>query len=209
MSFTDFGPDTPFASVGDYGQVDYALMNKGVTPIFFIEPVYNQRRSDEEGKPCFDEMERVKIVVAGDRDNQTVLPVDDAVKMRFADQYHRWQANKQEKHIDGTPLKEWPLLSISQIAELEAINIFSVEQLAGVSDSNVTRIHSGREWRSKAAAWLAKASDGASVTKLAAENERQRQDIEDLRKTVAELSARLSEHADEDRPRRGRPPKAA
>jgi hypothetical protein len=138
-----------------------------------------------------------------------VRPVDDEIKARFESQYHRWQDSKRERHIDGTPLREWPPLSRSQIAELESLNIFSVEALAGVADANLSKIYDGRAWRAKAEAWLKTSKDSAETTKLAAENVRLRADIDELRKTVSELSARIPEHDEGERPRRGRPPKAA
>jgi hypothetical protein len=198
-----------FATVGDWGQVDYTEMNKGITPLFFVVPVQNQRKTEAEGRPVFDEMEQVKILVAGDQYNQVVRPVDDEVKTRFADAYNRWVANKREKHIDGTPLKMWPLLSIGQIAELESLNIFNVEGLANVADSNLTRMYNGREMRTKAQAWLSAAKDGASVAKLATENEQLRADMAELKEQFQALKARRDHDDEEERPRRGRPPKAA
>ena len=207
---TEFLPAaSAFATIGEFGQVDYTEQNKGITPLFFIETVQNGRRSETEGRPVFDELERVKILVAGDPWNVVVRPVDDEIKARFDGQYRRWQESKRERYIDGTPLREWPPLSRSQIAELESLNIFSVEALASVADANLSKIYDGRAWRAKAEAWLKTSKDGAATTKLAAENERLRADVDELRKTIADLSARIPDHDEEERPRRGRPPKAA
>jgi hypothetical protein len=200
----DLGVASPFAAVGDFGQVNYAEMNKGVQPIFFTEPVRDDAASERDGVPRYRDEERVQIIVAGDQFNRAVHPVDDAIKARFPEHYARWQATKKDMHIDGTPLKQWPLLSPAQVAEFSAINILSVEMLAELSDANVSKIFDGRIWREKAKAWLEQAKDGATATRYAAENER-------LKQQVDALTARVNELANEvgDRRGPGRPPKQA
>lgn len=196
-----FAPDTPFANIG--GEVDYDLMNKGITPIFFIEPVHDQGASDKAGAPRFRDMEHVRLMVAGDQMNVPTLPVDDALKQRFSTQYARWKANREDKHFDGTPLKAWPLLSPSQIAEFNALNIMSVEQLAEVADTYVTRIHDGRVWRKKAQDFLRLAKDSGVVTQQAVEIEHLNQKVEELTKTILELSARVGANEADEPARRG------
>jgi len=197
------GVGDPFATVsGGFGGINYSEMNKGVQPIFFVEPVADAKASEEAGVPKFREEERVRLIVAGDMFNVAVHPVDSSIKERFPVQYEAWKAKKTEKHIDGTPLKQWPLLSPVQIAEFEAAGIFSVEGLQNIADANINRIADGRIWREKAKAWLAQAKDGALATKLAAENERLREQLEALAKRVDEI--------DREAPKRspGRPAKA-
>lgn len=181
---------SPFADVHS-GSADFTQMNKGVTPQFFVVPIQDHALTQKEGAPRFVEQELVRIIVAGDMLNVAASPVDDGIKERFADQYARWKKDRTAKHIEGTPLKEWPLASILKIAEFQASGIESVEHLAGLSDSNVVRIADGRIWRAKALAWLDAVKGGADTTRLAAENEQLRADMEDMRKTVAELSARI------------------
>lgn len=197
------GVGDPFATVnGGFGGINYSEMNKGVQPIFFIEPVPDHKASEEAGVPKFREEERVRLIVAGDMFNVAVHPVDSAIKERFPVAYEAWKAKKQERHIEGTPLRQWPLLSPVQIAEFESVNIFSVESLRDIADTNVNRISEGRIWREKAKAWLEQAKDGATATRLAAENERLREQLERLEKRIDEI--------DRDAPKRspGRPAKA-
>ena len=126
MSYDDFGVSTPFATVNGGFGVDYAEMNKGVQPIFFTEPVHDAKASEEAGHPRFREEERVRLIIAGDQFNQPVHPVDDAIKERFSVQYEKWKLTHKGMHIEGTPIREWPLLSKVQIAEFEAAKIFSI-----------------------------------------------------------------------------------
>jgi hypothetical protein len=189
MSYDDFGVSTPFATVNGGFGVDYAEMNKGVQPIFFSEPEQDFAASEREGIPRFREVEKVRLIIAGDMFNQPVHPVDAAIKERFPEHYRRWKDSRAERHIDGTPIRSWPLLSNVQIAEFEAANILSVEMLAALADQNVNRIADGRVWRDKAKAWLEQAKDGATVTRFAAENARLTEKLEALEKQMAELAA--------------------
>jgi hypothetical protein len=188
------GTGDPFATVSSnsFG-VDFSAMNKGVTPIFFTEPVEDRKATEDSGHITFREEERVRIIVAGDMLNQAVHPVDDAIRERFSEAYTRWKANKTRRHIEGVPIKAWPILSQLEVAQFEAIGIFSVENLRDISDTNLSKIAEGRQWREKARAWLESAKGGAEATRLAAENERLREDVEGLKKQVAEMAAMLDE----------------
>jgi hypothetical protein len=192
-----------FSAEGVTGS-NFDEMNKGVTPLFKIVPVADPARSEAEGHPCFTETEEVMLLVAGDTFNVVNMPVTDDIRRRFSVEYAKWQANRDASQISGTPLSEFPMLSAAQRMELEAINIRSVEGLAGVADTNISRIMDGRIWREKAKAWLAAAKDGAVVTKFAAENERMRESMDAMQKQVAELSAQLASKSEADGKSQGR-----
>lgn len=201
--FDTLAPASPFADVNDFGGVDFEAMNKGVTPIFYVEPVQDMAATEKAGALRMQEMEMVRIVVAGDNLSVAAAPVDAGVKARFADQYERWCRNRQDNHIDGTPLRHWPLLSPAQVIELKALNIESVEQLAGVADTFITKINDGRVWRAKALAWLQSAQDNGAAARFAAENERLRNELERQSETVQALSDRLAQLEQEAAPRAG------
>ena len=201
----DFGgTPSPFADINGQG-ANYADQNKGITPIFFLEPVKDEAASEREGIARFVEQERVRIVVAGDQFNIAVHPVDAGIRERFHDQYERWKRTRESLHVDGTPIEQWAILSRAQIMELKAMGIHSIENAAALSDTNLARIPDGRAMRSKALAYLESAKDGAAAMRYAAEADRLRDDVSELRKTVEELSARLSE----EKRGPGRPPKVA
>lgn len=204
----ELGGTLPFATINENGGIDYAAMNKGVTPIFFTEAVADEKATEAAGAVRLRELEMVRIQVAGDMLNVATSPVTAEIKERFAVQYDAWKTKRQDRHIDGTPLKNWPLISALRIAEFEAMGIFSVENLSQVSDTNVSKLADGRVWREKAVAWLQSAKDNGAAAKLGAENERLRSDMEDMRKQLAELSALVNSQADEKRGP-GRPRKDA
>lgn len=204
----DFGVSSPFATVNDNGGIDYTEVNKGVTPVFFIEPVPDEKATEAAGAVRMFEQEMVRIHVAGDMLNVHTSPVLAEHKERFAVQYAAWQTKRIARHIEGTPLKEWPMIPAIRIAEFEAMGIFSVENLKAVSDVNIVKLQDGRVWREKATAWLASVKDNGASAKYAAENERLRSDMDEMRKQIAELSAKLGEDEPERR-KPGRPRKEA
>jgi hypothetical protein len=203
----------PFAAIDNF-TMNYADMNRGVTPIFFIATVPHEALSEESGYPRFVSQEQVRILVAGDTLNQGVFPVTEEYKRRFADAYAKFKAGPggAERHIEGTPLAQWPAMTTIHIKEFEALNIFTIEGLAEVSDGNINRHVEGRKWREMARAFLAQAKDSAAAQKFAAENERLREKMEEMqrehiafRKYVEE---KIEEEGAENQPkRRGRPPR--
>jgi hypothetical protein len=203
----EFGQASPFADITQTG-IDYAAMNKGVTPIFFIEPLLDQKATDEAGTVRMYEQEMVKIHVAGGGDVHC-SPVLQEHKERYAAQYEAWKTKRIARHIDGTPIRNWPVISAVRIAEFEAIGIFSVENLRDTSDTNIQKMVDGRVWRERAAAWLESAEKNGTAAKFAAENERLRNDIEEMRRQIAELSAQVSKEPEKRGPGRPRKDEAA
>jgi len=191
-----------FATVGESGGVDYTEQNKGITPIFYIEVVPDDKATEEAGAVRMRELEVVRLLVAGDMFNVATHPVTDEIRARFPAQYAAFKAKRQDTHIDGTPLKNWPMIPALRIAEFNALNIFSVEQLAGVADSNINRLADGRVWREKAIAWLASAKDHGAAAKYAAENARLNERVDELTKQMAELLASAPEKRGPGRPRK-------
>lgn len=204
----DFGVSSPFATVNDNGGIDYTEVNKGVTPVFFIEPVPDEKATEAAGAVRMFEQEMVRIHVAGDMLNVHTSPVLAEHKERFAVQYAAWKTKRVGRHIEGTPLKNWPMIPAIRIAEFEAMGIFSVENLSAVSDVNIVKLQDGRVWREKATAWLKVAKDSGLSVKQAAEIERQNVTIEEMRKEIAELSARVND-GEPERRKPGRPRKEA
>ncbi len=184
------------------------MSNPGIYAQFSLEPVHQPFKSTEAGRPIFEDKEFVRIVVAGDKNSEVYREATDYDKERFHEVYERFQKGlKGREQITGTPLSQWPMLKPSQIKELEAIEIYTVEGLANLSDSMKQNIGMGaHELVAQAKAYLDAAKDGAAAAKLASENEGLREDIADLKRQLAELNERFSH---EERRGPGRPPKAA
>lgn len=182
----DYGYGT-FASVGedDTNRVNFGGHNKGITPIFFTVAEPNPKESELQGRAVYTTEERVHLMIAGDSFSVHSQPVDEGIKWRFPEAYKHWKQTNEGRQITGTPLKMWPLATPVQIKELEAINVFSVEDLANIADVHINRIPDGRVWRQRAQAWLETAAGTATATRFAAENER-------LRERLAALESKIN-----------------
>ena len=191
--FDDFSAALSAATVtiDENGQQRLAEMNKGITPVFFTKPILNQRRSEQEGRPIFEEQELVRLFVAGDPYNQGDAPVDDRIRERFPAQYEAWTTKKTAMTISGTPLRQWPAISTVQVAELEALKIFSVEALAQIAETSVQKASGLRELRAKAQAYLDQAKDGSTVLRLASENEGLKADLVDKQRQLDDLAGQV------------------
>jgi hypothetical protein len=181
-------PSTHNFIIGMDGMSQTAEANKGITPVFYREPILNPSRTAKEGRPIYDDMEVVRIFVAGDPLNQIVKPVDASMKERFPVQYDAWIKKQEGMTISGTPIRQWPLLTPANIAEFEGLKIFSVEALSEVSDGNVTKSVGLREWREKAKAWLETNKDSSAAARYASENMRLSDEVAELKQQMKDLS---------------------
>ncbi|TBY54529.1 hypothetical protein E0H59_13665 [Rhizobium leguminosarum bv. viciae] len=177
----------------------------GIFAQFSLEPVEQTFLSEKEGRPIFADKEFIRIMIAGDKHSEVYREATENDKTRFHEIYSRFKDGMKDRdQIVGTPLAQWPFLKPSQIREFEAINIFTVEQLASLSDTMKQRVGMGaNEIVAAAAAYLASAKDSSVAGALAAENERLKADMERLTLQVQELASRL-ENEDKARAGRGR-----
>lgn len=172
---------------------------------FYIESVKQNFLSEQEGRPIYKDTEFVKIMIPGDKNYSAEREATQHDKERFALEYARFKNGmKEEEQATGTPLKHWPAISRSMAKEFAAFNVYTVEQLAGMSDTAKQAFGMGaNEWSRKAQAMLDKAAGSAAVEKYAAENEALKQRIADMEKQFAELSSRIEpEKRGPGRPRR-------
>ncbi len=172
-------------------------------PLFSMRAVQNNAKTRDAGRPIFDEVEWVKILVPGDRDSPE-RKVRDADRQRWPHQYANFQANKRAS-VEGTPLERWPLLDVARCAELRALNILTVEAVAGLSDDAIGKIGPGTAELVKQAKeflqFAAGETKAASALEIAEQKvadqaqviaEQQRQ-IEELEATVQEQNGTIAE----------------
>ena len=168
---------------------------------FYTHPRENQAKSKEEGRPIFEDVPYVEIRSPGDKDNIVRKPVTQKIKERFPRHWQAFEVRSEEILIEGTPLTEWPGVTRSQAEELKFFNVYTVEQLATMADSNVQGRMGMTVLKEKAKAYLENADENALKQQLADS----KKENEDLKGQMAELMARVNEI---DPPkRRGRPPK--
>ena len=167
----------------------------GVIPEFEIKMIKNNYKSEKEGRPIFDEVEWITIRVAGDRNNVVSSKVRDEHRQRFPHHYAVFKSGEQVAN-SGTPLEEWPVITRSMAANLKALNITTVEELAGLSDQGIINIgHGGRDLVNQAKAFIEMAKEGADPQHYAAENQRLNDEISRLKNQINEISEKMADYA--------------
>lgn len=161
-----------------------------VFPKFYVKAVEDKAASEESGTPKYKDVEYVEIRIAGDKHTVINKKVNEEHKQRWPKLYEQFKADKEQR-VDGTPLSEWSQLSASRIAELKALNIYTVEALSQVSDTNLQNLGmGGRDLVQKAKKWLEVAKDGAKVDQLIAENVKLKDELEYVKQQVREMGAK-------------------
>lgn len=159
---------------------------------FYIEPVENPAKSREAGRPIYDEREFVEIGFPADNKRKLVAPAHEmhyvahakrqmTYAERFPDVYRAFK-DEVAGFVSGTPLSEVGFLTASKKSELKALNVLTVEQLAGLPDASLRKIGMGaREMMEEAQAFLKRASGSAEV--------------DDLKRQIEELKAQMAPKA--------------
>lgn len=173
MDFTPRNPNTP----------DRAI------PRFHLRAEKNNFLSNQAGRDIFEDKEFVEIITPGNARSIPTEPVNADHKARWPRQYQAFKDGQELPEV-GTPLEQWPILTPATVQNLKALNIRTVEALAGVSDAAIQTMPTGaRDFRDKAISWLEAATSNAPL-----ERERARADAADAK--AAYLGQQLSELAD-------------
>jgi len=158
---------------------------------FYDHYLLDSSASALEGRKIFKDTTFVKIFSPGDKNNIIDRPATEEDKQRFAQRYAKFKAN-EEQRSEGTPLAEWPIISRSMAEELKYMGFDTVEQIAGASDTSVSKYGMLTNLRSRAAAYIEVAKGStAPIDKLVSEAEDQRLMIKQLQETVLHLQGTL------------------
>jgi hypothetical protein len=156
---------------------------------FFKEAVPNGAKSREAGREICDQVDFVSIIVPGSRDER-IRKVDAEIKQRFGPQYEHW-LKTQEQPPEGQPLDRVPWLNVAQVRELQYLNIKTLEQLAGLSDTAIQHIGmGGMEMRKKAIAYIEAGKSSAELTRSVARISELERECARLQDTVTAVNAR-------------------
>lgn len=166
-------------------------------PRFYRDKAENGFKSAQEGRPVYDDVEMVEIIIPGQNQSIATERVKQHHKERWPSQYAAWKAGLEAVH-DGSPLELWPPLTPAQIANLKALNVHTVEQLAAVDDQALGRIGMGaRDLREKAKAYLTNAERGQALSQAMAKIATLEATIESMKANYDDLAAKarqLAEH---------------
>jgi hypothetical protein len=160
--------------------------------VFYLGILKNEPRSIEQGRPIFDDVECVRIMVPGDRNNVVDRPATQQDKHRFAKQYDMFkQGIKEEDQITGTRLTDWPFLSRAQCEELKYLGLRTVEHLAEARDDLCGKVPGLTTLKQNAHIWLSKAKNSAEAAIQAKKMADQQSQIETLQRAIRDQGERI------------------
>lgn len=171
---------------------------------FYRQWVRNNFKSNAEGREVGDEQDFILIISPGNSKTEVRRKASDNDKMAYAQEWAAYLQGK-EQQIAGTPIELLPGMPNGMADALKAQYIYTIEQMAGLSDIAMQKVGmGGNEIRNKARAFLQGNSAG-----LREELEQAKLTITTLGTANAALLARVAELEEANQPKpRGRKPKA-
>jgi len=187
---------------------------------FYYDSAKNEGATKHAGRAIFDTVLYVDVITPGQQasipafeveriwadQSKEVIGTTDVSRRgpkydEFREQVEKFKAGTGVNDLGGTPLKQWPRIDRGLAASLAALNVHTVEQLAGISDGNLQNIgHGGRELREQAKAFLAQAVGEAPVSQLTdqvsnltSENQRLQQALALANQQIGQLQRQLGE----------------
>lgn len=126
----------------------------------------NRAKSKEEGRPIYDSKVFITIQHPGDMLNVLERLATDADAREFPAQWRAYQ-DGQQSMPEGTPLSVLFPDALEVVENLKHFKLFTVEQLAAVTDGNLQAIGMGGvKMKQDAQAYLKAAGDGKDFHKL-------------------------------------------
>lgn len=132
ISFTDFELEEARAielATSPARKLDHQLNVQ-----FYKHAELNAFKSREANRKIFDDYIYIRIMAPANRLMMIERRASDEDKLRFAAQYQRFFKG-QTQMSSGTPLSELHTITAAQVMELKALNVETIEQLAGIPDT--------------------------------------------------------------------------
>lgn len=199
---------------------------------FFSKPKEFPAQSREAGYPVWKDIEYVRVQQPGERD-PVELEAHDGHRQRWPAEYERYKQGKAQIP-DGTPLSILLPGSDAMVITMRTLGVYTVEQLASISDSAIGNIPFGGELKQRAKKYLETMNGSQGFNKMQAEVDAAKAETNDLKKMIADLKEQMETMkappapagafdpnmlqamiastvaaTQASQPRRGRPPKAA
>lgn len=167
--------------------------------VFFEEETEpNLRASKEHGVPMFDNLVIAKVMMPGDSKSDVKYEVyrkrpDGSEKLshqdRFGEAYEQWRKGNAPTGT-GTPLTEVPWIDRATAETFKARQVYTLQQLAELSDQLIAGFPRGMHWREKARAMLAEGGKDAELTRLAEENAEMKERLSNMERMLSEQQAK-------------------
>lgn len=148
---------------------------------FYPKWVRNNFQSDQQGTEIGEYRDYVMILCPGQKDefHRQATKQD---KETYREEWSAYKASKDQR-ISGTPIELLPGIDVGRISSLKSLHIYSIEQMATLSDLAMQQVGIGaQDLRQRAKAFLAKKPDPAEVDTLRAR-------VAELEALVATLQA--------------------
>lgn len=155
-------------------------------PIFFHQA---RKKTQENGETVYENVECVRILTPGDTKAVPELKVTDPIRRKYNAEYTAWKQGLQVSQR-GTPLEAFPTLTPALIMQLKAENIFTVEDLAGLPDSSLHRIHMGQTLKTNAKVWLESKKDSDAIERTVRENQALKDQMKMMEQQIADIARR-------------------
>ena len=165
---------------------------------FYSNEVQNDFLTNIEGRPISYMADFIRIEIPGNQTSIIDTFVNNSHKQRFPTQWalylnEKADGNNNPDNVQGTLLRDWPLLNAAQATELKHFKFYTVEQVAAASDQQIMGIGmtagmSPLALRDKAIAFLANAKDSSFAQKQSDELKLREQEIADLKEQMTRLA---------------------
>ena len=165
---------------------------------FYKHAKQNSTKTKEAGRPIYDEVDYVVIMVPGDKDNIVRRPVRGNDPQRFPKQWDQYQRGVTEQAQSGTPLEAWPMVTRAQVEELKFFGVHTIEALAGMPDQQAQNFMGIHKLKQAARDHIEAAKSEAPLHALRDENDALKAQMAAMQEQMAELAKQVND----DKPRR-------
>lgn len=181
----DFQVHNGIKRMGEWGGVvQYGGGDTSMVVMFFIKPIRNPAKSQDNGRPYFDDKVFVRIHPPGERLNIVEREATDTDKRRFPMQWAQFKEQAPQTG-EGTPIDFLFQDKPSIAAALKASGVHTVEQCAGLSAHAIESIGMGcQQWVNEATRYLEVANKGVKASQLKAALDEKDREIHSLKHTL-------------------------
>ena len=172
---------------------------------FYSKELQNDFLTNKEGRPISYMADFVRIEIPGNQLSIIDTFVNNSHKSQFPNQWAMYlnekaDGNHNPDNVQGTLLRDWPILNAAQATELKHFKFYTVEQVANASDQQLMSIGmtagmSPLALRDKAKAFLENAKDSSFAQKQAEELNLRDQQIADLKSQMERMAKMIEEKA--------------
>ena len=148
--------------------------------------VQNEFKSNNEGRPIFESRVYIRKIPPGDKLVEVHRPATLRDFQQHPREYEAYQ-KRMSTPLYGTPLEAWAQLTTTQVFELKAMNIFTVEQLAELPDSYGSKFMGFQGFKMKALSFLKASKGQAEFDNMQAEMAKKDEEIAMLKSLLQRL----------------------